>query len=96
VIPPISSIPALPSPPVAAPTTSAPSGGVVSAVGDVFDALAHTQSIASADEAATAAGQGSLTDTMIAATEASLQTEVTTSVMDKALEAYSSVVQMTF
>ena len=100
MIPPISSIPVPTAPtpgPVAAPEVSGSSGsGFVSAIGSALDSLQGVQSTASAAEAATAAGQGSLTDTMIAATEASLETQVTSSVIDKALAAYNSVIQMTF
>lgn len=101
MIPAISSIPVPPKPaPAPAPTPAASgstgNGGFVSAIGSALDSLQGAQSTAAAAEAATAAGQGSLTDTMIAATEASLETQVTTSVIDKALAAYNSVIQMTF
>ena len=97
MIPAISSIPVPAKPaPTPAASGSTGSGGFVSAIGSAFDSLQGVQSTAAAAEAATAAGQGSLTDTMIAATEASLETQVTTSVIDKALAAYNSVIQMTF
>ena len=99
MIPPISSIPSpIPATPAPAPAASGPAtgGGFASVVGNAIDSLQGVQSAASSAEAATAAGQGSLTDTMIAATEASLETQVTTSVIDKALAAYNSVIQMTF
>lgn len=100
MIPAISSIPQVPVPaaPAPAPAASAPTtgGGFASAVGKAIDSLQGVQNAASSAEAGTAAGQGSLTDTMIAATEASLETQVTTSVIDKALAAYNSVIQMTF
>ncbi len=101
MIPSISTIPLPPTPgPAPAPgpgvSGTTGSGGFASAIGGAIDSLQRVQNAASAAEAATAAGQGSLTDTMIAATEASLETQVTTSVIDKALAAYNSVIQMTF
>jgi flagellar hook-basal body complex protein FliE len=65
-------------------------------LGNAIDSLNQAQSTASVDEAQAAAGQGSLANTMIAATEASLDTEVTTSLINKALTAYTSISNMTF
>jgi flagellar hook-basal body complex protein FliE len=99
-IPPIS--PLSSTPPAAAPS-SASSTGATSATDDSFatvlgnalDSVQQTQNTAATDEAQAAAGQGSLTDTMIAASEASLDTQVTTSLMDKGLAAYTSIADMT-
>jgi flagellar hook-basal body complex protein FliE len=106
------SLPSLPSLPTTAPVTAAGVAGAVtgagaatgtgaangfsSALGNAIDSLQQTQSTASVAEANAAAGQGSLTDTMIAATEASVQTQVASSVLDKALAAYTSIANMSF
>jgi flagellar hook-basal body complex protein FliE len=101
VIAPISSLPGLPPSTAPAPAGAGAGAGATGAafastIGNAVDSLQSVQNAASAAEAATAAGQGSLTNTMIAASEASLETQVTTSVIDKALAAYNSVIQMTF
>lgn len=96
MIPAISSIPHLP--PQVSPTAPAAteSAKFSTAIGRAVDSLQGAQNQASTLEAQAAAGQGSLTDTMIAASEASLATEVTTSVINKALSAYNTVAGMTF
>jgi flagellar hook-basal body complex protein FliE len=60
------------------------------------NAVQQAQNAASYDEAQAAAGQGSLTNTMIAASQASLDTQVATAVVDKALAAYTSIANMSF
>lgn len=97
MIPPISSLPPLPAAtPSSAATAPSQGHGFAAALGNAINSLQTTQATAAADEAAAAAGQGSLTNTMIAATEASLETQVATSLMNKALAAYTSVANMSF
>jgi flagellar hook-basal body complex protein FliE len=43
-----------------------------------------------------AAGQGNLADTMIAASEASLQTQVANDLLSKAISSYNDVMNMSF
>lgn len=76
--------------------TAAAGSGFSNVLGNVIDSLQQAQSTASVAEANAAAGQGSLTDTMIAATKASLDTQVATSILDKGLAAYTSIANMTF
>ena len=111
-IAPIPSVPSLPPlpPSVAAPAAGSTGalggpggpgaatgdGGFGSLVANAVDALTQAQRTASADEANAAAGQGSLTDTMIAASVASLDTQVATALVDKGLTAYTSIADMTF
>lgn len=71
-------------------------GGFAHAVGDVIDSLSQVQGNATHLEAQAAAGQGSLVDTMIAASQASLDTQVTTSLLTKGLAAYTSIANMSF
>lgn len=79
------------------PTAAAGAGNAFSSVlGNAIDSLQQAQSTASVAEANAAAGQGSLTDTMIAASQASLDTQVATSVLDKGLAAYNAIANMTF
>ncbi len=96
MIPPISSLPAI----TALPSTTSASGsdptGFTSDLGNAIDSLQDVQNTASSQEASAAAGQGTLTDTMIAASESSLDTQMATSLIDKALAAYSAVEDMTF
>jgi flagellar hook-basal body complex protein FliE len=65
-------------------------------VGNAVDSLQNAQSTASADEAQAAAGQGNLADTMIAATQASLDTQVSDALIDKAVTSYNSIMGMSF
>lgn len=71
-------------------------GGFSAVLGNAIDSLNLAQSTASTDEVKAAAGQGTLANTMVAATEASLDTQVATSVMDKALSAYTTIANMSF
>lgn len=70
--------------------------GFSSVLGNAIDSLQQAQNSASVAEANAAAGQGSLTDTMIAASKASLDTQVATALMDKGLAAYNSIANMSF
>lgn len=106
-IAPISSLPGLPPTagvtsvqgPGAAPGATAAGGatggGFSEFLGNAIDSLNQAQTTASTDEVQAAAGQGTLANTMIAATEASLDTQVATSLIDKALAAYTSITTMT-
>lgn len=103
MIPPISSLPpvgpaTLASPASGAAGTAGTEGGAgfSTAIGNLVDSLQQAQNAASTAEANAAVGQGSLTDTMVAASEASLETQVTTSVLDRAISAYNSIEQMQF
>jgi flagellar hook-basal body complex protein FliE len=71
-------------------------GSFSSVITNAVDSLQQAQTTASADEAQAAAGQGNLADTMIAATQASLDTQVTTNLLDKAVAAYNDIMSMTF
>jgi flagellar hook-basal body complex protein FliE len=65
------------------------------AMGNAIDSLNGTQ--ANADQLATAAATGNLSDVhdyMIAATEASLATELTVAVRNKAVEAFNQIMNM--
>ena len=55
-----------------------------------------TQNTASTAEAQAAAGQGSVTDAMIDATQASLDTQVTVALVDKGVSAFTDIMNMTF
>ncbi|MGH8997731.1 MAG: flagellar hook-basal body complex protein FliE [Acidimicrobiales bacterium] len=68
--------------------------GFASILGSAIDSLQNVQNTASVAEASAAAGQGSLTDTMIAASEASLDTQVATAVLNKGLAAYTTIADM--
>lgn len=75
-------------------TGSTAQNGFASVLGNAIDSLQNVQNTASVAEASAAAGQGSLTDTMIAASEASLDTQVATAVLNKGLAAYTSIADM--
>lgn len=96
VIPPIPPIP--PSPPVApatTPATTGANGGAFSnTITQAMDQLQATQNQATSSAAAAAAGQGNVADAMIAATRASLDTQVTVSLVTKALAAFNQIMNM--
>lgn len=71
-------------------------GGFSAVLGNAIDSLNVAQNTASTAEVKAAAGQGTLANTMVAASEASLDTQVATSVIDKALAAYTSIANMSF
>jgi flagellar hook-basal body complex protein FliE len=86
-------LPTLPTPAVGAPAASP------SSFGDMFtgalDSMQKTQ--ATADNLANKVATGSMSDVhdyMIAATEASLSTELTVAVRNKAVEAFQSIMSM--
>lgn len=105
MIPPISSLsPITHAIPTTATSATAPTaatgssdgGSFSNAVTNAIDDLQQAQSTASSDEAQAAAGQGNLADTMIAASQASLDTEVTTQLLNQATTAYNAIVNMSF
>ena len=98
VIPPISSVSGLSAiQPVTPTAPAAPSGGAAfgNALSSGIDALQQTQS--TADGLATSASTGGLSDVtsyMIASNEAALATQLTTTVRDKAVAAFTSIMNM--
>ena len=106
MIPPISSLPAIGSGNAATPATGSSglassggssggsSSGFSNSVTNAIDALQQVQSSASSSAALAAAGQGNLSDAMIAATQASVDTQVTTAVANKAIAAFTQVMNM--
>lgn len=95
-IAPISSIAPLGATAGAAATGGAQAPDFSSAISNAMDSLQQTQSTASSNEAQLAAGQGSLPDTMIAASEASLETQVTNDILTKAITSYNDIANMSF
>jgi flagellar hook-basal body complex protein FliE len=105
VIPPIP--PSPPSPP-AAPAAGASSAGASSAgaasgsdgfsnsILNAVDQLQGAQTNASSQAAQVATGQGNIGDAMIAATQASVDTQVTQAMVTKALDAFNSIMGMSF
>ncbi len=79
----------------AATDASNATGGVGNAFTDALDSLQKTQT--TTDQLAQAAATGNLTDIhnyTIAATEASLSTELTVAVRDRAVEAFQEIMRM--
>jgi flagellar hook-basal body complex protein FliE len=91
-------LPTLPSMPTTHTAAVAdPSASFGSMLGNAMDGLQATQ--AKADDLAVQAVTGQLTDVqdyMIASTEASLATDLTVSVRNKAVEAFNSIMTMQF
>ena len=98
MIPPIAPLPPLPAAgaPTAAASTASAGDSFSQAVGNALDSLQNAQTTASTDEAQAAAGQGNLADTMIAATQASLDTQVSDALIEKAVTSYNSIMSMSF
>ncbi len=98
-IPSVPTLPALPSISPLSSNPATPASGTDSfsnLIGNGVNALQQAQNNASSAEAQAAAGQGNLADTMIAASKASLDTQVTTDLLDKAITSYNSIMQMSF
>lgn len=77
-------------------TAATSSSGFGSTLSNAVNSLQQSQTVASADEAKLATGQGNLADTMIAASEASLQTQVTNDLLTKAITSYNNIMNMSF
>jgi flagellar hook-basal body complex protein FliE len=92
VVPALPSLPTVSTSPAAAPAASNSFGDMVAGAVESLD-----QRHANADNLATQAMTGDLTDVhdyMIAANEASLATELTVAVRDRAVQAFQSIMQM--
>ena len=92
---------ALPALPTQATTSTAPTGGAAGAEGfggKVAQAMDDLQAVhTTADKTARLAATGQLTDPseyMIAATQASLATELTVAVRNKAVESFNAIMNM--
>src|SRR5271170_7258922 len=101
----IAAIPPLPPSPPATPASSATApassgaatgGSFSSAITDAIQSVQNAQTNAAQQEALAASGQGNLADTMGAASEASLDTQVSTALLDKAVSSYNDIMQMSF
>jgi flagellar hook-basal body complex protein FliE len=69
-------------------------GSFGNAVTHAIDSLQQVQNNASLQATQAAAGQGNVTDALIASSQASLSTQVTTAVTNKAIEAFNSIMTM--
>lgn len=93
-IPPISPLPAAPA---SGGTAAAGTGDSFSgSIANALDQVQQSQNTASTAEAQAAAGQGSVTDAMIDATQASLDTQITVALVDKGVSAFTDVMNMQF
>lgn len=78
------------------PATASASGSFATLVSNAVNGLQASQGAASAAEAQSAAGQGNLADTMIAASKASLDTQIATDLLNKAIASYTGIMNMSF
>ncbi len=81
--------------PLREPTESADGGGFASSIGGALDALGDAEK--RVDEAAVASATGdlsSVSDYMVAATEAQLATEVTVAVRNRAIDSFNEIMRM--
>jgi flagellar hook-basal body complex protein FliE len=100
----VAPIPPSPPPPPTAATSSSAGAASTSSASDGFsnsvlnavDQLQSAQTNASSQAAQVAAGQGNIGDAMIAATQASVDTQVTQALTTKALDAFNSIMDMSF
>ncbi|HEY7948619.1 MAG TPA: flagellar hook-basal body complex protein FliE [Acidimicrobiales bacterium] len=91
--------PITPVQPFATPPASgaAPAGGGGDFSGSITNALdqvQQAQNTASTAESQAAMGQGSVTDAMIQATQASLDTQVTVALVNKGVAAFTDIMNM--
>ena len=97
VIAPIPPIAPLPAAPAAGGTAAAGTGDSFSgSISNALQQVQQSQNTASTAEAQAAAGQGSVTDAMIDATQASLDTQVTVALVDKGVSAFTDIMNMQF
>ncbi|MCK4177614.1 flagellar hook-basal body complex protein FliE [Aciditerrimonas ferrireducens] len=96
MIPPIQPLPGTPAPGATGGTiaTGSVGGDFGQRVASALDHLQGVQNGASALEAQAAAGQGSISNAMIAASEASLDTQVTVALANKAIAAFTDVMNL--
>ncbi|HVC69129.1 MAG TPA: flagellar hook-basal body complex protein FliE [Acidimicrobiales bacterium] len=74
---------------------AAGSGGDFSgSITHALDQVQQTQNAASTAESQAAAGQGSATDAMIKATQASLDTQITVALVNKGVAAFTDIMNM--
>ena len=84
------------------PATSAAAGGAPGSSSfanfatNAVDSLQQSLSVSDAQAQLAATGQGNPADVMISATEASLQTQLTVAVRDKAVDAFNEIMGMQF
>jgi flagellar hook-basal body complex protein FliE len=64
------------------------------AITSAIDNVQQVQATASSQAAQAAAGTGNIADALIASTQASLATQVTTAVTNKAIDAFTQVMNM--
>jgi flagellar hook-basal body complex protein FliE len=97
VIAPIPPIQPLPAPPAPAAPAAAGSGGDFSgSITHALDQVQQSQNTASTAEVQAATGQGSVTDAMVSATQASLDTQVTVALVNKGVAAFTDIMNMQF
>ncbi|HYA68681.1 MAG TPA: flagellar hook-basal body complex protein FliE [Acidimicrobiales bacterium] len=98
VIPPIAAFSPLPVTPTAggAAAVDSSGGSFSNAITQALDSVQQTQNTASTAEAQAAAGQGSVSDALIDATDASLATQVTVALTNKAVTAFTDVMNLQF
>jgi flagellar hook-basal body complex protein FliE len=97
LIPAIAPLSPLPAGPASGGGAAAGNGGSFSnSISNALDQVQQSQNTASTAEAQAAAGQGSVTDAMIDATQASLETQVTVALVDKGVAAFTDIMNMQF
>ncbi len=94
VIPAIAPLSPLPAPPSSGAAAAGTGGGFSNLISNALDQVQQAQNTASTAEAQAAAGQGSVTDAMIQATQASLDTQVTVALIDKGVSAFTDIMNM--
>jgi flagellar hook-basal body complex protein FliE len=96
IIPPLSAIQPLSSSPGVASTGATGSAGFSNSITNALDQVQQTQNTASQTEALAAAGQGSVSDALISSTQASLATQVTVALTNRAVSAFTDVMNLQF
>ena len=88
------------APPIGSPSTGGAggsggaTGGFANSITNAIDQLQQTQNQASAAETQAAAGQGNVADALVKATEASLSTQVTVALTNRAISAFTQVMNL--
>ncbi|MDA8061408.1 MAG: flagellar hook-basal body complex protein FliE [Actinomycetota bacterium] len=75
-------------------TTAAGEGGFAASLGQAIDSLQSVTTAADTAATSAAAGQGNIAEVMVATSKAELETQLFTTIRDRAVSAYNQIIDM--